>query len=121
VAVVPLLDDGRLVLVRQYRYPVGRAARVAGRQARRRRDPAGLRRSASCARRPATPPREWASPASIHNAAAYSTESIELWFARGLEPGPAQLDDGEFVETVPAHAGRTRRAGRARRAPDVKT
>ena len=42
--VVPLLDDGRVVLVRQYRYPVGRRdARVARRQARRRRADAGLR------------------------------------------------------------------------------
>ena len=37
VVVVPLLDDGRVVLERQYRYPVGACDdRVPGRQARRR-------------------------------------------------------------------------------------
>ncbi len=37
VVVVPILDDGRLVMERQYRYPMGRVdARVPRRQDRRR-------------------------------------------------------------------------------------
>ncbi len=43
---------------------------------------------------------EWAYGGELHNAAAYSTESIWIWFARGLVLGAKQLDEGEFVETV---------------------
>ena len=43
---------------------------------------------------------EWAYAGEVHNAAAYSTESIWIWFARGLVAGDKRLDEGEFVETV---------------------
>jgi ADP-ribose pyrophosphatase len=43
---------------------------------------------------------QWAFAGELHNAAAYSTESIWIWFARGLQAGPARPDAGEFVETV---------------------
>ncbi|MDQ2780352.1 MAG: NUDIX hydrolase [Pseudomonadota bacterium] len=100
VAVVPILPDDRLVLVRQYRYPLSRVLLEW---------PAGKREpnetTLFCGQRElleetgyrAT---EWAYGGEIHNAAAYSTESIWLWFARGLVPGPQRLDEGEFVETV---------------------
>jgi 8-oxo-dGTP pyrophosphatase MutT (NUDIX family) len=42
---------------------------------------------------------EWAYGGEIHNAAAYSTESIWIWFARGLVAGAKRPDAGEFVET----------------------
>ena len=99
VAVVPLLDDGRLVMVRQYRYPLGKVLLEfpAGK-----RDPGES--TLSCGMRELREEtgytaREWAYGGEFHNAAAYSTESIWIWFARGLVPGPAQLDAGEFVET----------------------
>ena len=100
VAVIPILDDGRLVLVRQHRHPVGKVLLEW---------PAGKREigepQLSCAVRELQEEtgytaREWAYAGEIHNAAAYSTESIWLWFARGLVPGPARPDAGEFVETV---------------------
>lgn len=100
VAVIPVLDDGRLVLVRQYRYPVVRVLLEW---------PAGKRDAGestlACGQRELLEETgyraaQWAYGGAIHNAAAYSTESIWLWFARGLEAGPARLDDGEFVETV---------------------
>lgn len=103
VAVVPLLDDGpelRLVLVRQYRYPLARVLLEF---------PAGKlepgEAQLACAMRELREEtgyvaRDWAYGGEIHNAAAYSTESIWIWFARGLQPGPARPDAGEFVETV---------------------
>ncbi len=98
VAVLPILDDGRIVMVRQYRYAVGKVLIEV---------PAGKLDAhesvLDCGRRElleetgytAT---EWARAGVFHNAAAYSTEGIEIWFARGLVPGPQRLDDGEFVE-----------------------
>lgn len=100
VMVVPILPDGRLVMERQWRYPLGRVMLEF---------PAGKLEPAEpplvCAQRElleetgytAT---EWARIGVIHNAIAYSSEHIEVWFARGLSLGPAQLDEGEFVEVT---------------------
>lgn len=100
VAVVPLLDDGRLLLERQYRHPLGRvivelpAGKIDAGEvaldcaARELREETGHEAA------------EWAFAGCIHNAAAYSTEAIEIWFARGLRAGPQRLDDGEFIELV---------------------
>jgi len=113
VAIVPLLDDGRLVLERQFRYPVGRVLLEF---------PAGKidpgESTLRCAQRELLEEtgyraREWACAGVIHNAAAYSTEGIEIWFARGLQAGAQRLDAGEFIELcllseaeLEAHAGR---------------
>ncbi len=98
VMIVPLLDDGRLVIERQFRYPVGRVMLEF---------PAGKLD-------PGEPPlhcavrelmeetgyraREWARAGILHNAIGYSNESIEVWFARGLEAGARTLDAGEFLD-----------------------
>ncbi len=43
---------------------------------------------------------EWARACVMHNAIAYSTEGIEIWFARGLTPGDHARDHGEHLELV---------------------
>ena len=98
VMALPILEDGRLVVVRQYRYPMRRAMLEfpAGKldlgetprecAIRELREETGFRA------------REWARAGHLHNAAAYSDEAIEVWFARGLEKGAAQLDAGEFLD-----------------------
>jgi len=100
VGVIPLLDDGRLVLVRQHRYPIDRLLLEW---------PAGKldagEDSLACAQRELLEEtgytaREWAWAGDFFNAPAYSSERLQLWFARGLSPGPARPDAGEFVETV---------------------
>ncbi len=100
VAVVALLDDGRVVMVRQYRYPL---AKVLLEFPAGKRDPGES--TLACAMRELREETgytasEWAYAGELHNAAAYSTESIWVWLARGLQAGPLQLDTGEFVETV---------------------
>jgi ADP-ribose pyrophosphatase len=120
-AVVPLLDDGRMVLVRQYRHPVGRVLLElpAGKL-----DPAET--PLACARRELLEETgyeadEWASAGIIHNAAAYSSEGIHLWFARGLRAGTARPDDGEFVEVVTHSEAELDALAAAGGLPDVKT
>jgi len=100
VAIVPLTDDGRLVMERQYRYPVGQVLLEfpAGKL-----DPGESIQA--CAQRELAEEtgyraREWARAGLLHNAPAYATEIIELWFARGLEPGPRSLDEGEFIDVT---------------------
>lgn len=100
VAVVPLHEDGRIVMVRQYRYPLGQVLLEF---------PAGKidpgESVHACAVRELREEtgysaREWARAGMFHNAAAYCTERIEIWFARGLQRGSQSLDDGEFLEVV---------------------
>ncbi len=121
VAVVPILDDGRVVMVRQYRYPIDKVIVEF---------PAGKRDPGedllACAQRELREEtgytaREWAFACEIHNAAAYSSESIWIYLARGLVAGPQQLDSGEFVEVVTLTEAELDALARDNRLPDVKT
>jgi ADP-ribose pyrophosphatase len=121
VAVLPLLDDGRVVLVRQFRYPVGKVLLEL---------PAGKRDPGeslvACAARELAEETgyraaEWAFAAEIHNASAYSDESIWIFFARGLTPGAQRLDEGEFVEVVAHTEAELDALHAAGGLPDVKT
>ncbi len=100
VMVVPLLDNGDLLLERQYRHPLGRVLLEF---------PAGKLDAGedplACGRRELKEEtgysaKEWAYAGILHNAIAYSTEGIHIYFARGLQVGVQQLDEGEFLELV---------------------
>ncbi len=99
VVVVPLLDDGRIVLERQYRHPIGEVAiEFPAGKLDAGEDPLG------CGQRELREEtgyiaREWARAGSMHPAIAYSTEIIHIYFARGLLLGERKLDEGEFVDT----------------------
>jgi ADP-ribose pyrophosphatase len=102
VAVVALLDDGRLVLERQYRHAPGKVIIEI---------PAGKidpgEATLACAQRELLEEtgyvaREWAYAFTLHPTVAYSDEFIEIWFARGLELKDRKLDEGEFLEVITA-------------------
>ncbi|MFM7026298.1 MAG: NUDIX domain-containing protein [Limnohabitans sp.] len=110
VVVVPLLEgpDGqlRIVLERQYRYPVAQVMVEL---------PAGKLESGEdpllCGQRELLEEtgyqaREWARAGQMHLAIAYSTEVIHIYFARGLSQGQRRLDAGEFLDvfTAPCEA-----------------
>lgn len=100
VMVVPLLDDGRLLMERQWRHPLQKVFLEF---------PAGKidagESTLACGQRELLEEtghvaREWAHAGWMHNALAYSDEGIDVWFARGLVAGIARPDDGEFLETL---------------------
>jgi ADP-ribose pyrophosphatase len=121
VVVIPLLDDGRLLLERQFRYPMGRvmlefpAGKIDPGE-----DPlvCAVRELAEETGYRAT---EWARAGILHNAIAYSTEGIEIWFARGLQAGQAQLDHGEFLELTTASEAELDALAQSGELTDAKT
>ena len=106
VMVIPLLVDDqgqtRIVMERQFRYPMGQVMIEL---------PAGKRDGQEdlllCAQRElreetgysAT---QWAHAGVLHPCISYSTEYIDIWFAKGLQAGSSQLDAGEFLEVFSA-------------------
>src|SRR3970282_973926 len=99
--VVPFLDTGTVMLVRQYRYALARhfyeipAGKIdpgeTPLQAARRelREECGYEA------------REWRRLTTIHPCIGYSDERIELYLARGLTHVGHAPDDGELLEGVP--------------------
>lgn len=121
VMVVPLLDDGRVVCERQWRYPMGRAMIEF---------PAGKIEPGEpvlrCAVRELIEETgyragEWGRAGILHNAIGYSDEGIEVWFARRLVVGERQLDRGEFLDVFAAHPDELDDAARRGELTDAKT
>jgi ADP-ribose pyrophosphatase len=101
VAIVPLFDDGSVLLERQFRYPHRREFIEV---------PAGKLEPGEphldTAKRELLEETgyvagDWRRLGIIHTAIAYTNEGIELFLARQLKrERAAQLDVGEFVETL---------------------
>ena len=121
VMVVPLLDDGRVLMERQWstpmrrvmvEFPAGKLDAGESWQAcaqRELREETGYRA------------REWAYIGTINNAISYSDEVIHLAFARGLEAGAQQLDTHEFLELIEVDGDELMDWVRTGRVTDVKT
>ena len=106
VMIIPLIEDDsgaiRVVLERQFRYPVGKVMIEfpAGKL-----DPGESIQQ--CAQRELLEETgylaaEWARAGVLHPVISYSTEFIDIGFARGLKPGVQKLDQGEFLELFTA-------------------
>jgi len=100
VLIVPVLPDGRLVLERQFRYPIGKVMLEF---------PAGKIDPHETPL--ATAKRElieeagyaagtWRRLGIIHPEIGYSTEVIELYLATDLTHVGARLDEGEFLDVL---------------------
>lgn len=100
--VIGFLDDGKVVMERQYRHPMGQVMLEfpAGKL-----DPGEA--SLACAQRELREEtgyvaKEWAFAGRLAPTVAYADEFIDIWFARGLTAGCAALDEGEFLEVFAA-------------------
>ena len=102
VAILAVLDDGRILLERQYRYPIAQAVIEI---------PAGKLNAGEdpllCAQRELQEEtgytaKRWSKIRRIHPVISYSTEFIDIYLAEGLSPGPARLDEEEFLDVFAA-------------------
>jgi ADP-ribose pyrophosphatase len=121
VVVVAQLPDGRYVMVRQWRHPLGRVFTEF---------PAGKldagEEPLACAKRELQEEtgyraQRWAYAGPIHLAIAYSTEVIHLFFADDLQSGPRQLDEGEFLDVFAASLEQLLQWARDGELTDAKT
>ena len=104
VCVIPVLENGDVVMERQYRYPLDRVILEI---------PAGKLDAADEDRFSAIQrdlreetgytADEWTVLGDFHPAPAYSDEFITMYMARGLRKGDRHLDEDEFLDvyTVP--------------------
>ena len=102
VMIIAQLADGRLVLERQYRYPM-HAVMIEF--------PAGKLDAGEdplvCAKRELLEETgytasQWARAGVLHPVISYSTEFIDIWFAREISLGERKLDAGEFLDVFTA-------------------
>lgn len=121
VMVIPLFDDGRVLLERQYRYPIGKVMIEF---------PAGKldpnEGALACAERELREEtgysaRELTFLTRIHPIISYSTEFIDIFLARGLTAGRQELDDEEFLEIFTADVTQMGEWIRTGEVSDVKT
>lgn len=121
VVVLPMFDDGSILVERQFRYPLQDvfieypAGKIDPNEA-----------SLDCAKRELQEEtgytaKDWQFLCTIHNAIAYSNEHLDIFLARGLTSGESKLDEGEFLETFKTTVPEMLNWIREGKVTDVKT
>jgi len=101
VAIVPVFDDGRVLLERQFRYPHRRVFIELPAGKLEPGEPHVDTAKRELLEETGYSAAEWTRLGVIHTAIAYTDEAIELFLAKRLEyQGGAKPDAGEFVETI---------------------
>ena len=102
VAILAILDDGRILLERQYRYPIAKVCmEIPAGKLDPNEDPL------VCAQRELEEEtgysaRRWSYIRRIHPVISYSTEFIDIYLAEGLQAGKSRLDEEEFLDVFAA-------------------
>ena len=100
VAIVPLFDDGRLLLERQFRYPHGRDFIEVPAGKLEANEPHLDTAKRELLEETGYTAQEWRPIGVVHTAIAYTDEAIELFVAKKLKYVGNKLDAGEFLETM---------------------
>lgn len=122
VCVIPVLDDGSVLIERQYRYPVGEVLTEipAGKLDRKDEDHL-LAAQRELREETGASADEWTSLGVFYPACAYSDEAIEMYLARGIRFGERHLDKDEFLNVGRAPLTQLVEEVMAGKIPDAKT
>lgn len=121
VVVLPLFDDGTVLVERQFRYPLNRIFIEF---------PAGKidkgEDKLACAKRELEEETgyrasDWRFVTTIHNAIGYSDEQLFIYLARNPEAGDAHPDEEEFIQTFRLPVAALLEWVRTGKVTDVKT
>ena len=100
VAIVPLFDDGSVLLERQFRYPHRREFIEIPAGKLEPGEPHLATAKRELAEETGYAAEDWRYLGVIHTAIAYTDEAIHLYLARNLSRAERKLDQGEFLEIL---------------------
>jgi ADP-ribose diphosphatase len=121
VAVVPLFDDGRVLLERQFRYPHGREFIEVPAGKLETGEPHLETAKRELLEETGYEAAEWRRIGVIHTAIAYTDEAIDLFVCKKLKHVGRKLDAGEFLETMIVPFDEALRMVREGQITDAKT
>ncbi len=98
--ILPLFDDGSVLLERQFRYPVGQHFYELPAGKLEPDEPALETAKRELLEETGYVAAEWRDLGRLHPCIGYSDERIDFFLARKLEFRGAKLDEGEFLETL---------------------
>lgn len=98
--ILPLFDDGSVLLERQFRYPLGQHFYELPAGKLEAGEPALATAKRELLEETGYLAAEWRELGHLHPCVGYSDERIDFFLARKLEFKGAQLDQGEFLETL---------------------
>ena len=101
VAVVPMTDDGKVIVERQFRYPLDAVITEipAGKLDSKAEDRLAAAKR-ELAEETGYTADEWISLGDYYPAAAYTDEVITMYLAKGLHKGERNLDEDEFLNVA---------------------
>jgi ADP-ribose pyrophosphatase len=122
VVMIPVKDDGKLILERQFRYPLGRSMIEFPAGKIEPGEPVEETARRELLEETGFTAREWRRLGLMHPCVGYSNERIEIFLARGLERhGGQNLDQGEFIDLLELTAEEAAQAVRDGKITDAKT
>ena len=122
VCIVPLTEDGRIILERQYRYPLDRVITEipAGKLDAAAEDPLEAAKR-ELREETGYQAAEWIDLGDFYPAPAYTDEKIRMFLARGLTLGERELDADEMINVFSLPLEEALAAVMRGEIPDAKT
>lgn len=101
VCVVPITEDGKVILERQYRYPLDSVITEipAGKLDSKTEDPLEAAKR-ELREETGYVAEDWTDIGDFYSAPAYSDELIHMYLAKGLKKGERDLDEDEFINVI---------------------
>lgn len=122
VCVIPVLEDGSVLVERQYRYPVAQVlTEIPAGKLDAKDEDHWLAAQRELREETGATAERWTSLGLFYPACAYSDEAIEMYLAQGLHFGERHLDADEFLNVARVPLTELVEEVMAGRIPDAKT